>query len=87
MPNELSTDAESFIASEVASGVYASRQDALEARVALLKRRWELLKKLDEGRRQLDAGEYVEFDEDGLRDFFEGLKQRACSRGDQASDH
>ncbi|MGD9636926.1 MAG: hypothetical protein AB7G28_11730 [Pirellulales bacterium] len=80
MSNELSPDTESFIANEVALGVYPSRQDALEAGIALLKRRSELLEKLDEGQRQLDTGEYVDFDEDGLREFFDGLKERARSR-------
>jgi Arc/MetJ-type ribon-helix-helix transcriptional regulator len=79
MSNELSPDTESFIAGEVAMGAYPSRQDALEAGVALLKKRRELLEKLDEGQRQLDNGEYVDFDEEGLRQFFEGLKERARS--------
>jgi len=77
MSNELSADSESFIAGEVELGAYPSRQDALEAGVALLKKRRELLEKLDEGQRQLDNGEYVDFDEEGLRQFFEGLKERA----------
>lgn len=80
MSSELSPDTESFIASEIALGVYPSRHDAIEAGIALLKKRRELLEKLDEGQRQLDAGEYVDFDEDGLRLFFEGLKERARSR-------
>jgi hypothetical protein len=42
-----------------------------------LRRHEQLIAKLKEGRRQLDEGEYVEFDEAGLREFFEGLKQRA----------
>jgi hypothetical protein len=39
--------------------------------------REELMKRLDEGRRQLDEGEYVEFDEVGLQKFFDGLIERA----------
>ncbi len=77
MSSELSPDTESFIAGEIALGAYPSRQDALEAGVTLLRKRRELLEKLDEGQRQLDAGEYVDFDEDGLLLFFEGLKERA----------
>jgi Arc/MetJ-type ribon-helix-helix transcriptional regulator len=80
MSNELSPDTETFIASEIALGVYPSRQDALEAGVAMLRKRRELLEKLDEGQRQLDNGEYVDFDEEGMRAFFEGLKERACGR-------
>jgi hypothetical protein len=36
-----------------------------------------LIERLKESRRQLDEGEYVDFDENGLRQFFEGLKERA----------
>jgi Arc/MetJ-type ribon-helix-helix transcriptional regulator len=80
MSSELSPDTESFIASEVALGAYGSREAALEAGVALLKKRRRLLERIDESRRQLDEGEYVEFDEEGLRQFFEGLKERACRK-------
>lgn len=80
MSSELSPDTESFIASEIALGVFQTRDDALEAGITLLKKRRELIEKLDEGHRQLENGEYVEFDEDGLRLFFDGLKERATSR-------
>jgi Arc/MetJ-type ribon-helix-helix transcriptional regulator len=82
MASDLSPDTESFIQQEIAVGAYPSRQDALEAGVALLRKRKALLEKLDEGRRQLDAGEYVDFDEEGLHQFFEGLKERARSRAE-----
>jgi hypothetical protein len=36
-----------------------------------------LLDRLKESQRQLEEGEYVEFDEEGLQLFFEELKQRA----------
>jgi hypothetical protein len=39
-----------------------------------------LIERLKESRRQLDEGEYVEFDEEGLRRFFDGLKERAARR-------
>jgi hypothetical protein len=39
-----------------------------------------LIERLKESRRQLDEGEYVEFDEEGLRRFFDGLKERASRR-------
>jgi Arc/MetJ-type ribon-helix-helix transcriptional regulator len=82
MASDLSPDTESFIQQEIAVGAFPSRQDALEAGVELLRKRKALLEKLDEGRRQLDAGEYVEFDEDGLRQFFEGLKERTRTRAE-----
>jgi len=39
-----------------------------------------LIERLAESRRQLDEGDYVEFDAEGLRLFFEGLKETARSR-------
>jgi Arc/MetJ-type ribon-helix-helix transcriptional regulator len=84
MSSELSPDIESFIAREIALGAFQTRDDALEAGITLLRKRRELIEKLDEGHRQLEAGEYVEFDEDGLRKFFDGLKERAMSRRAQA---
>lgn len=73
----LSQDSESFIQHEIAIGTYRDRSGALEAAVALLRKQKTILDKLDEGRRQLDAGEFVEFDRDELRQFFESLKKRA----------
>ena len=76
----LSGDSESFIQSEVALGTFRDRTQAIEAGIELLRRQKALLARLDEGRRQLDEGEYVEFDREGLRQFFEGLKDRARLR-------
>ena len=76
----LSADSESFIQREIALGAYRDRADAIEAGVELLRRQKALLDRLDEGRRQLDEGEYVEFDREGLHQFFEGLKERARQR-------
>ncbi len=80
MSSELSSDSESFIAKEIALGAFQSRDAALEAGIALLKKQRELIRKLDESHRQLEAGEFVDFDEDGLRQFFNELKVRATSR-------
>jgi Arc/MetJ-type ribon-helix-helix transcriptional regulator len=77
----LSQANEAFIQQQVAVGAYRDRTDALEAGVEMLRKRQALIDRLDEGRRQLDEGEYVEFDEKGLRDFFESLKERARSAG------
>jgi Arc/MetJ-type ribon-helix-helix transcriptional regulator len=82
MASDLSPDTESFIQQEIAVGAFQSRQDALEAGVALLRKRKALLEKLDEGRRQLDAGEFVEFDEEGLREYFDRLKDRTRARAE-----
>jgi Arc/MetJ-type ribon-helix-helix transcriptional regulator len=83
MSSELSPDTESFIAGEIALGSFPSRNDAIEAGIELLKKRRQLMDRIAESRRQLDEGDYVEFDQEGLRLFFEGLKERAC-RGAEA---
>lgn len=82
MASDLSPDTESFIQQEIAVGAFQSRQDALEAGMALLRKRKALFERLDEGRRQLDAGEYVDFDEEGLHRFFEDLKVRTRRRAE-----
>lgn len=77
MSTNLSSDNEAFIVEAVARGIYRDRTDVLEAGVAMLRRREQLLAMLDESRRQLDEGDYVEFDEDGLKELAEQLKERA----------
>ncbi len=84
MASDLSPDTESFIQQEIAVGAYPSRQDALEAGVALLKQRRKLMNRLAESRRQLDEGEYFEYDQDGLRQLFEQLIARAEGRAQQS---
>jgi Arc/MetJ-type ribon-helix-helix transcriptional regulator len=77
MASELSPDTESFIQQEIAVGAFQSREDAIEAGVKMLRRRRELMDRLAESRRQLDEGEYVEYDDEGLRQLFEQLIARA----------
>jgi Arc/MetJ-type ribon-helix-helix transcriptional regulator len=70
MSTDLSHDAEAFLSDSVSRGVFPSRVEALEAGVKLLRQRQQFLERVAEGRRQLDEGEYVEFDDDGLKQFF-----------------
>ena len=42
------------------------------------------MNRLAESRRQLDAGEYFEYDEDGLRQLFEQLIARAEGQSNQS---
>jgi Arc/MetJ-type ribon-helix-helix transcriptional regulator len=77
MASELSSDTESFIQQEIALGAFESREDALEAGIAMLKCRRELMNRLAESRRQLDEGEFLEYDDEGLRQLFEELIARA----------
>jgi Arc/MetJ-type ribon-helix-helix transcriptional regulator len=84
MSTGLSSDNESFIQEQVALGIFRNREEAIEAGVELLRRRKWLLDRLAESQRQLRDGEYKDFDDEGLHQLFERLKQRATKRA-QAS--
>jgi Arc/MetJ-type ribon-helix-helix transcriptional regulator len=83
MATELPPDAESFIQQEIALGAFQSREDLLGAGVALLKQRRDLINRLAESRRQLDEGEYVDYDEEGLHQLFEELIAQAEGKSRQ----
>jgi Arc/MetJ-type ribon-helix-helix transcriptional regulator len=76
----LSAENEQFVQQEIATGVYRDCTDAMNAGVELLRQRKRLLAKLDEGRRQLDSGQYSEYDEQGLREFFNDVHRRGMER-------
>jgi Arc/MetJ-type ribon-helix-helix transcriptional regulator len=83
MSHELSPDTESFIQGEIDVGAFQSREDALEAGVEMLRRRRELVNRLTESRRQLDDGEYVEFDDGELQEYFAQLILRAEGKSEK----
>lgn len=70
MPVELSPENERFIAQELAKGTYRDRVEVLDAGIELLKQRNQFLEQVDEGRRQLDCSEFVEYDDESLGDAF-----------------
>ncbi len=72
----LSDENQQFVDRQIAAGRYASADEAVNAGVDMLRRRQELLDIIDEGRRQLDEGEYTEYTEDELRAYFDELKER-----------
>jgi Arc/MetJ-type ribon-helix-helix transcriptional regulator len=74
---QLSPENEAFIQQGLATGVFGSRDAVIDAGVALLRQRTRLLERIDESRRQLDEGDFVEYDEQSLQVVFEQLKQRA----------
>ena len=80
MSIDLSRDSEAFLSDAVSRGLFPSRIEALEVAVDLLRQRQCLVARLAESRRQLDEGEYVEFDDEGLRQFFDQLLERAAER-------
>ncbi len=65
MSMTLPPDFEAYVNLRVASGAFRSPQEALDTAFDLLKRREELLAHIDEGTRQLRAGQYKEY---GLAD-------------------
>jgi len=83
MSADISPENERFIETQIAGGAFQTRGEALDAAVDILRLRKELLDRIDEGRRQLDAGEYVEYDDEGLRKRFDELKARARQLGPQ----
>ena len=80
MATDLSQDNERFIENQIASGSYSDRAAVLNDAVAILMQRQQFLDKLDEAARQLQDGEYTEYDDDSLRERFHQLKDRARKR-------
>ncbi len=60
MQTEISPQNNEFIDRQVACGEFRDRRAALDAAVDLLRRRADTLEKIDNGREQLDAGEFTE---------------------------
>jgi len=77
MSADLSPENESFVQGKIASGIFSSRSDAVEAGIELLRKRDEILDRVKESRRQFDEGDYVEFDDISLKQRFDELKERA----------
>ncbi len=85
MASDVSRENEDFIEQEIAAGRFRDRQEALNAGIGLLRQQRALTDRLAHSRRQLDQGEYVEFDSDSLRGLFNDLKQRV--RGEVSGPH
>ncbi len=80
---EVSPENERYIQSLIERGSFRDRAAALDAGVELLRQRGELLDRLDEGRRQLDEGEYTEYDDSSLAQRLRSLKERAREAAEQ----
>jgi putative addiction module CopG family antidote len=74
MNAQLTSENEQFVQQEIAAGRYGTADDVINAGLDLL-RMESLRARLAESRRQLDEGEYTEYDEEGLRKRFEELKR------------
>ena len=81
--SDISFANEQFVEQEVANGVYANRDAAINAGFELLRQRKEMLERIRKGREQLDNGEYEEYDMDSLRDYFSELKEQTRKQIEQ----
>ncbi|HUT10421.1 MAG TPA: hypothetical protein VMY42_07990 [Thermoguttaceae bacterium] len=74
MSSGLSPENEQFIQHAVECGTFQSREQALDEAVELLKRRQQLLDHIDKGTAQLRSGQYTDYDEEGLKEFFDEIR-------------
>ena len=65
----LSSEFQSFVNVRVASGAYPSEQAVLQTAFDLLERREKLLAQIEEGDRQLRAGEFTEYGDGDVERF------------------
>ncbi len=65
---------ERFLNEQVAAGQFSTFVDALNAGIDLLKARQALIRRISISREQLDSGDFVELDDDGLTKFFDELR-------------
>ena len=71
MSLDLSPENDAFLRRELATG--KTQDEVINAGLNLLRSREKLLARLDEGRRQLDEGQYTEHDDRSLDALFESL--------------
>lgn len=80
MSETIAPENEQFINQAIAEGTYTDRAEVVNAALTLLRSRAELLAKIDEGTRQLQNGEYTEYDDESLKAHFEDIKARGRQR-------
>lgn len=94
MTLQLSSDLNLLLRERMETGLYPSPQDAVMTALELLRdvenlrvaalptvgSREELLARVAESHRQLESGEYVDFDNESLGRYFDALKQRAMAK-------
>ena len=80
MIEQISQENEQFIEAAVAAGTFQDRAQALNQAVELLRKRAALLAQVNEGIADIEAGNYTDYDEAGLKARFDQLKNRMKSR-------
>lgn len=78
----ISAGNETFLAEQIATGAFRDHTEAINAAVELLRKRTEILGQIDVGQRQLNAGEFTDYDETALVELFDGLRARASGASD-----
>ena len=71
---DVSRENEQFIQQVIDSGAYRDRSDVLDEAIQLLRKRMSLLEHIDTGTRQLQTGQYTEYDETSLKGRFAEIK-------------
>jgi putative addiction module CopG family antidote len=66
-----------FVQEAIAAGRFQSESAMVGEALKLLLRRERELKLVEEGLDELDRGEYLEFDDDGLRQFLKEAQEQA----------
>lgn len=74
MSSNISPDNERFIDAEIAAGRYGDRVEALDDAIELLRQRKHLLDHIDIGARQLESGQYTDYDQNSLRELFDEIQ-------------
>ena len=80
MSIDLSPENERFIRQLVNDGAYPNESEAVDDAIGLLKLRKDLLSRIAVATGQLESGQYTEFDDDSLREYFDGLQTRGRER-------
>lgn len=73
MQFDISPENSQFLQEQLAIGSFKSPEAAVDAAIRLLRRRTEIRDHVLKGCDQLDRGEYLELDEEGLAAFFNSL--------------
>jgi len=86
MTAEVSPENERFIQSQLERGHFEDRSAVVNAGLELLRKRQALLDHLSESDRQLERGEYTDYDDASLEKRFKELKEsaRAARRNAQS---
>ena len=77
---QLTEDNERFVNASLAEGLYCSRDELLNDALNSLQQEREWRRHAEEGARQLQNGEYTQFDDESLADYFEDVKRRGRER-------